>query len=77
MAKSFFMAGQAAGFDMADQEELNTFMHLYNLTLPTAGPVLADPPVGSAPRRSLVDAKKKDKRKAAKESRRRNRRKKK
>ena len=48
MAKSFFMAGQAAGSDMADQE-MDTFMHLYNLTLSTEEPALAGPPVDSAP----------------------------
>ena len=31
IAKSFFMAGQTAGFDMSNPDEMNAFMHLYNL----------------------------------------------
>lgn len=31
MAKSFFMQGQAAGFDMTDETQINQFMYLYNL----------------------------------------------
>ena len=30
MAKSFFMIGQAAGFDMSSQEGMNAFMLEYN-----------------------------------------------
>jgi len=30
MAKSFFMAGQAAGFDMTDKSEMNAFAAAYN-----------------------------------------------
>ena len=30
MAKSFFMAGQEAGFDMSSQEGMDSFMHTYN-----------------------------------------------
>jgi hypothetical protein len=30
MAKSFFMQGQAAGFDMTDQDQMNLFIAAYN-----------------------------------------------
>ncbi len=30
MAKSFFMSGQSAGFDMMTEEGLKTFMHAFN-----------------------------------------------
>jgi len=33
MAKSFCMQGQAMGFDMTNEEEMNTFMHVYNAAL--------------------------------------------
>jgi hypothetical protein len=33
MAKSFFMMGKSAGFDMTNQEDLNSFVRLYNAGL--------------------------------------------
>jgi hypothetical protein len=33
MAKSFFAQGQAMGFDMTDEEEINRFMNVYNAAL--------------------------------------------
>jgi len=33
LAKSFFMAGQAAGFDMTDEKQLQQFAYLYNASL--------------------------------------------
>jgi hypothetical protein len=42
MAKSFFMAGQAAGFDMTTQEGMNEFMAVYNARL--GMPPLPPPP---------------------------------
>jgi hypothetical protein len=33
MAKSFFMKGQAAGFDMTDSKQMDTFMHLHNAAM--------------------------------------------
>lgn len=43
MAKSFFMMGQEAGFDMGTQEGMNAFLRVYNASLagaplPTEGP---------------------------------------
>jgi hypothetical protein len=37
MAKSFFMAGMQAGFDMTTQDGINEFMAAYNSSLPGAG----------------------------------------
>lgn len=55
MAKSFFMAGQAAGFDMTNQADMKAFMDVYNASLlaggmPTSAPEL-QPPFGG-----LLDA---------------------
>lgn len=33
MAKSFFMMGQSAGFDMTNQEDMDSFVQLYNTGL--------------------------------------------
>jgi len=33
MAKSFFMMGQSAGFDMTKQEDMDSFVKLYNAGL--------------------------------------------
>jgi hypothetical protein len=75
MAKSFFMMGQAAGFDMTKEEEMNAFMHLYNASLMAQDeglsglyPGLPDP--DDAPQ---AEAKKKKRRKATKAARRRKR----
>src|SRR5262245_40936202 len=37
IAKSFFMMGQKAGFDMMDEKESNAFVNLYNASLPLSG----------------------------------------
>jgi len=44
MAKSFFMQGHAAGFDMTDKTEVNKFMLLHNMAM-MQGNVEALPPV--------------------------------
>ena len=87
MAKSFFMAGQAAGFDMTDQEESQRFMALYNASLlsresrpqqslPEAG--LWDEIPGTIPSRNKAPkSKKKRLRKLSRASRRKNRKKRK
>lgn len=78
MAKSFVMAGHEAGFDMANQEELNAFMHLHNAVMMDVreeGPdLLALDPSSIQPRTSSAS---KTKRKMAKASRKKNRSKKK
>jgi len=80
MAKSFFMGGQQAGFDMSDQEEMDAFMHLYNQQ------ILTDEPDESelnylAPARpkplTAEQSQQKKRRKMAKASRRKNRKSKK
>ena len=78
-AKSFFMAGQAAGFDMTDQDQMNLFAAAYNASL--AGLPLPDDipsellpaplPIGPGRRE---DRKEKKRRKMSKASRRKNRR---
>lgn len=75
MAKSFFMMGQAAGFDMAKEEEINAFMHLYNASLLAQDEGLSGlypglPASSDAPQ---AEAKKKKRRKMAKAARRRSR----
>ncbi len=73
MAKSFFMAGQSAGFDMTNEEEMNNFMHLYN----ASRMLESERMLGTSPSRNKRDeAKEKRKRKAAKAARKRSRRKK-
>ncbi|MFM9964072.1 MAG: hypothetical protein ACKV2Q_22950 [Planctomycetaceae bacterium] len=49
MAKSFYMAGQQAGFDMTTQAGLNAFMHVYNSRIlsnpgPSSRPTLPPEP---------------------------------
>jgi hypothetical protein len=81
MAKSFFMMGQSAGYDMTDEKDINTFMHAYNTNLLTQNqgpsefyPSLTDP----SPRtRKVAAQKKKRRRKVAQASRKRQRRKRK
>jgi hypothetical protein len=81
MAKSFFMMGQNAGFDMTDEAQINTYMNMYN-----AG-ILAQPSdplqaiaswMSSWPEESAAPVKRSAKakrvRKIAKASRKRNRR---
>ena len=82
MAKSFFMMGQARGFDMHTEEGLNDWMAAYNaerlsgrgqpLPLPgMGGPSFPSP--GAPSRRKRGDKKKKKRRKVTRRSRRRNR----
>jgi hypothetical protein len=74
MAKSFFMMGQQAGFDMTNEDEMNAYMHLYNTKLiaETEGSDLfKEPSVGKS--KKVDVAKEKRKRKAAKAARKRNR----
>lgn len=76
MAKSFFMAGQSAGFDMTNEEELNTFMHVYNASLMAGSERTSSAPSRPSSRKKRDEAKEKRKRKAAKAARKRDRRKK-
>lgn len=79
MAKSFFMMGQEAGFDMTNEEELNAFMHLYNAAVLAQPEGLSDPYFGlpSFPSSRKAKPKRKKRRKMTKAARRRNRRKRK
>lgn len=79
MAKSFFMMGQEAGFDMTNEEELNAFMHLYNAAVLAQPEGLSDPYSGlpSSPSSRKAKPKRKKRRKMTKAARRRNRRKRK
>jgi hypothetical protein len=72
MAKSFFMMGQAAGFDMTDEEGLQAFTSAYNASLLAEGPLGG---TGSPPKKDDRKSARKKKRKAARAARRRNRRK--
>jgi hypothetical protein len=45
MAKSFFMQGQKAGFDMTTQEGLDEFMHVYNSQILSRGPAAFPPDI--------------------------------
>jgi hypothetical protein len=86
MAKSFFMQGQAAGFDMATEEGSQAFMHANNASLSAGetdplpqprggeGPNLFEPTSGSSTGRKSRQ-KKKARRKMAKASRKKNRKK--
>lgn len=79
MAKSFFMAGQAAGFDMTKEEDIEAFMAFFNASMAgDQGLVqgLGPPPPLEPTPRDHPDPKKK-KLKAARAARRRNRPKKK
>ena len=66
MAKSFFMSGQTAGFDMTDTEQANQYMLLYN-----ASQLFQMEQERKAQKRDTL--KKKKKRKAEKAARRRHR----
>jgi len=77
MAKSFFMAGNAAGFDMTDEDELNTFMHLQNAAARTGSPLdFREPSQSSGVRPTKDQAKRRRKRKAARVARKKRRKKK-
>lgn len=88
IAKSFFMQGQAMGFDMATEEGINNFMAAYNATLlsgeaePLPLPPLADDLFGPPARHSPSYASRKDRvkkkrlRKMVKASRQKNKKKK-
>jgi hypothetical protein len=67
MAKSFFMSGQAAGFDMTDMDQANQYMRLYN-----ASQLLQVEQERKAQMRDSIKEKKK--RKAEKAARKRHRR---
>ena len=67
MAKSFFMSGEAAGFDMTDMNQANQYMLLHN-----ASQLLQTEQERKAQKRDV--AKEKQKRKAEKAARKRNRR---
>ena len=66
MAKSFFMSGQTAGFDMTDMEQSHEYMALYN-----ASQMLRIEEEQRVKKKD--DAKEKKKRKAEKAARKRNR----
>ncbi len=82
MAKSFFMMGQSAGFDMTSQEGMTAFMHAYNAGLASghAAPVIVVPAphfyVDEPRRRGPEERKAKKKRKQARAARKRNRKRK-
>jgi hypothetical protein len=75
MAKSFFTMGQAAGFDMTKEEEINAFMHLYNASLLAQDEGLSGlyPGLPDSSDTPQAKAKKKKRRKTAKAARRRSR----
>ncbi len=54
LAKSFFTMGQAAGFDMSDQEEMDRFVELYNSGLLNDGGDI-DPQPEGGPGGSLAE----------------------
>ena len=77
MAKSFMTMGQRAGFDMADQNQMNEFMQLYNKNIiegqsgiPSTIKAFDSNP--EYPLSKKANAKKKQKRKNAKASRKKN-----
>jgi len=76
MAKSFFSAGQSAGFDMTNEEEMKTFTNLYNASLLEKTQRMLEEPSKSSNQVKIDRAKEKRKRKASKAARKRNRRKK-
>lgn len=76
MAKSLFMAGQAAGYDMSNEEEMNTFILLYNAAKigeKTQPLIKSSINIQNIHRVKQDTAKEKRKRKAAKAARKRNR----
>ena len=88
MAKSFFMGGQSAGFDMTNEAEANQFIMQYNANLLTQEPDLASslaadellrviPGSSSFSRGKKTQTAKKKRRKIAKATRRKNRKKRK
>ena len=77
MAKSFFTAGQSAGFDMSNEEDIHTFMQLHNAAQLAESESPPGPPQRNPDRRKQEHAKQTRKRKTAKEARKRNRKRKK
>jgi hypothetical protein len=71
MAKSFVMAGRAAGFDMTTEEGMGAFMYAYNASLPAA-PLM---PAPSPARLHLLTHAEKNKKKAQRKAQRASRRK--
>lgn len=89
MAKSFFMMGHSAGYDMTDEKDIDKFMMAYNANVLAQGPGPALPSPGEAglfdflggsqkaTKKSPGQARKKKARKIAKASRKKNRKKRK
>ena len=89
MAKSFFMKGQEAGFDMTNEKDMNRFMKTYNAKTAAENPELREGidlyeneedlngPKLSSSQQKKQSAKKKKARKTAKASRKKNRKKRK
>jgi hypothetical protein len=77
MAKSLFMMGQSAGFDMTKKEDMNAFMQVYNASQMAKERGLAglSPGVSGLPGSRRVQSRRKGKRKAAKAARKKQRRK--
>jgi hypothetical protein len=76
MAKSFFMMGQKAGFDMTDQKDMDAFMHLYNASLPHRHASSESETAGQKIGKKNDRAKAKRLRNIARESRKKNRKRK-
>ncbi len=77
MAKSFFMAGQSAGFDMTDEKESQAFMLHYNASLLADRESKPGGLLGPPKQKKRDAAKQKRKRKAARAARKRGRKKRK
>ncbi|OWK34552.1 hypothetical protein [Fimbriiglobus ruber] len=82
MAKSFFMLGSKAGFDMTSQEGLDEFTAVYNASLQGGSPLGSLPPMANSPHflppaRLTGEAlkKKRKEKKRQREAKKRNRRK--
>ena len=76
MAKSFISAGQSAGFDMTNEEEMKMFMNLSNALILKESEGKLEKSSNPPGQMKKNDAKEKQKRKAAKAARKQNRRKK-
>lgn len=55
MAKSFFMMGQQAGFDMTTREGLDAFMAVYNARILSEGPLRTEPDAFGPPSAGDLD----------------------
>lgn len=74
MAKSFLMMGQAAGFDMTEEKDIDTFIHLYNASLMMQEGPSSLPDAPSDARRGTDKVRRKRKRKAARTARKKRKR---